>query len=50
MLLLTLSSPSPMATFASELDVRFPITLEANHVIDKAQVGGGGGGGTGEMD
>merc|ERR1719158_70762 len=27
-----------MITFASELEVKFPITLEANHVIDKSQV------------
>jgi len=27
-----------MASFSSELDVRFPIQLEANHVIDKKQV------------
>ena len=29
---------SPMASFSSELDVKFPIQLEANHVIDKKQV------------
>jgi len=27
-----------MVAFASELEVKFPITLEANHVIDKSQV------------
>ena len=27
-----------MASFSSELDVKFPIQLEANHVIDKKQV------------
>ena len=30
-----------MLTFASELEVRFPITLEANHVIDRKQVWAG---------
>ena len=34
----TLGTLSPMLTFASELDVRFPVTLEASHVIDKRQV------------
>ena len=27
-----------MASFSSELDVKFPITLEADHVIDRKQV------------
>ena len=37
-IVLTSGTLSPMATFASELDVRFPISLEAAHVIDKSQV------------
>ena len=37
-IVLTSGTLSPMATFASELDVKFPISLEANHVVDKAQV------------
>jgi Fanconi anemia group J protein len=37
-IVLTSGTLSPMGTFASELDVKFPITLEANHVIDKSQV------------
>jgi len=37
-IVLTSGTLSPMATFASELDVKFPISLEANHVIDKNQV------------
>ena len=34
---LTSGTLSPMDTFASELDVRFPVTLEADHVIDRKQ-------------
>eukprot|EP00092_Neocalanus_flemingeri_P038788 GFUD01042231.1.p1 GENE.GFUD01042231.1~~GFUD01042231.1.p1 ORF type:complete len:1506 (+),score=423.98 GFUD01042231.1:334-4518(+) len=37
-IILTSGTLSPMVTFASELEVKFPITLEANHVIDKSQV------------
>jgi len=37
-IVLTSGTLSPMVTFASELAVKFPITLEANHVIDKSQV------------
>ena len=37
-IVLTSGTLSPMVTFASELEVKFPITLEANHVIDKSQV------------
>lgn len=37
-IVLTSGTLSPMASFSSELDVRFPIQLEANHVIDKSQV------------
>jgi len=35
---LTSGTLSPMLTFASELEVKFPVSLEANHVIDKSQV------------
>ena len=35
---LSLGTLSPMSSFSSELDVKFPIQLEANHVIDKKQV------------
>merc|ERR1719370_924338 len=37
-IVLTSGTLSPMATFASELDVKFPISLEAQHVVDKSQV------------
>lgn len=37
-IVLTSGTLSPMATFAGELDVRFPISLEAQHVVDKSQV------------
>ena len=37
-IVLTSGTLSPMASFSSELDVQFPIQLEANHVIDKKQV------------
>ena len=37
-IILTSGTLSPMMTFASELEVRFPVTLEANHVVDKSQV------------
>ena len=37
-IVLTSGTLSPMLTFASELEVRFPVSLEANHVIDKSQV------------
>ncbi|XP_071742966.1 Fanconi anemia group J protein homolog [Lepeophtheirus salmonis] len=36
--ILTSGTLSPMNSFASELDVSFPITLEASHVIDKKQL------------
>ncbi|XP_059096440.1 Fanconi anemia group J protein-like [Tigriopus californicus] len=36
--ILTSGTLSPMASFSSELDVKFPLKLEANHVIDKRQV------------
>jgi len=35
---LTSGTLSPMASFSTELDVRFPLRLEAAHVIDKRQV------------
>jgi len=35
---LTSGTLSPIVTFASELDAKFPITLEADHVIDRKQV------------
>ena len=38
-IVLTSGTLSPMLTFASELEVKFPISLEANHVIDKSQAG-----------
>ena len=38
---LTSGTLSPMETFASELDVKFPITLEADHVIDRKQIWAG---------
>jgi Fanconi anemia group J protein len=37
-IVLTSGTLSPIVTFASELDVKFPVTLEADHVIDKKQV------------
>ena len=37
-IVLTSGTLSPMTSFSSELDVKFPIQLEANHVIDKKQV------------
>ena len=37
-IVLTSGTLSPMTSFSSELSVEFPITLEANHVIDKKQV------------
>jgi len=37
-IVLTSGTLSPIVTFASELDVKFPITLEADHVIDRKQV------------
>jgi DNA repair helicase Rad3 len=37
-IVLTSGTLSPMVSFSSELDVSFPLTLEANHVIDKRQV------------
>jgi len=37
-IILTSGTLSPMMTFASELEVKFPVTLEANHVVDKSQV------------
>ena len=37
-IVLTSGTLSPMASFSSELDIEFPIQLEANHVIDKKQV------------
>ena len=37
-IVLTSGTLSPMASFSSELNVEFPIQLEANHVIDKKQV------------
>ncbi len=37
-IILTSGTLSPMASFSSELDVRFPLQLEASHVIDKRQV------------
>ena len=37
-IVLTSGTLSPMASFSSELNVDFPIQLEANHVIDKKQV------------
>ena len=37
-IVLTSGTLSPMASFSSELDMEFPIQLEANHVIDKKQV------------
>ncbi|CAB4062059.1 BRIP1 [Lepeophtheirus salmonis] len=36
--ILTSGTLSPMNSFASELDVSFPIMLEASHVIDKKQL------------
>ncbi len=36
---LTSGTLSPMASFSSELDVRFQLQLEASHVIDRRQVG-----------
>ncbi len=35
---LTSGTLSPMASFSTELDVRFPLQLEASHVIDRRQV------------
>ena len=37
-IVLTSGTLSPMTSFSSELDVKFPQQLEANHVIDKKQV------------
>ena len=37
-IVLTSGTLSPMASFSSELAVKFPIQLEANHVVDKKQV------------
>ena len=37
-IVLTSGTLSPMNSFSSELNVEFPIQLEANHVIDKNQV------------
>lgn len=37
--MLTSGTLSPMASFSSELGVKFSIQLEANHVINKSQVG-----------
>ena len=37
-IVLTSGTLSPMLSFSSELDVKFPIQLEANHVIDKKQL------------
>ena len=34
-IVLTSGTLSPMGSFSSELDVKFPLKLEANHVIDK---------------
>lgn len=37
-IILTSGTLSPMASFSSELGVKFPIQLEANHVIANSQV------------
>ena len=37
-IVLTSGTLSPMKSFASELGVEFPISLEANHVIKNSQV------------
>ena len=37
-IVLTSGTLSPMTSFSSELNVEFPVQLEANHVIDKNQV------------
>ena len=37
-IVLTSGTLSPLATFASELGVEFPVRLEASHVIDASQV------------
>ena len=37
-IVLTSGTLSPMSSFSSELDVSFPMKLEANHVIEKKQV------------
>jgi hypothetical protein len=37
-IVLTSGTLSPLVTFASELDVPFPVRLEASHVIDPSQV------------
>ncbi len=37
-IVLTSGTLSPMTSFSSELNLDFPIQLEANHVIDKKQV------------
>jgi len=37
-IVLTSGTLAPMASFQSELGALFPITLEANHVIDASQV------------
>lgn len=36
--ILTSGTLSPMNSFSSELQVEFPVKLEANHVIDQNQV------------
>ena len=40
-IILTSGTLSPMVTFASELEVKFPVTLEANHVVETNQVWAG---------
>merc|ERR550519_2635567 len=40
-IILTSGTLSPMVTFASELEVKFPVTLEASHVIEEKQVWAG---------
>jgi len=40
-IILTSGTLSPMLTFASELEVKFPVTLEANHVVEEKQVWAG---------
>lgn len=37
-IVLTSGTLSPMASFSSELGIKFPIQLEANHVIANSQV------------
>jgi Fanconi anemia group J protein len=36
--ILTSGTLSPMSTFSSELGCKFPIQLEANHVVGSSQV------------